>query len=282
MSVLHHGADAMGYAPCYYEDIGVPFRGPKRDLNGAYIACLGGAGMFGKFIPQALPDLLELGVGLPAVNLAQVNGGVDFMSNPEIIAIAQRAECAVVDLVGAHNLSNRFYKVHPRRNDRVVFGTSVLREVFPSLDLSDVHFTRHLLTQMQDTSPRRTETVIEELQHCWLEKMQAFLSQMSGPVILLWMGGVAVPERAGDPSSRLPFVDFRMVTEIAQSVSDLIVIDGQDLHASCPELKLPERYKPQAKLLPSAQEIAVAANQVIHRITRQGFVGAPRSDLRAG
>ncbi|MDJ0993655.1 MAG: DUF6473 family protein [Dinoroseobacter sp.] len=282
MSFQHHGADAISYAPCFYENIGGPFRGPKRDLKGAYIACLGGAGMFGKFVPQALPDALETGAGLPAVNLGQVNGGIDFMSDPDVLAIAQHAECTVVELVGAHNLSNRFYRVHARRNDRVISGTPLLQEVFPTLDLSDVHFTRHLLTLMQHIGPRRMETVIEELQQTWLEKMQGFLSRVPGPVILLWMGGERVPERAADPSSRLPFVDLHMVVEVAQSAADLIVVDAQELGGSRAEMDLPAKYKRQLRFLPSAQEIAVAANQVLHRIARQGFVTTPTREMRAG
>lgn len=270
MSFQHHGADAICYAPCFYNEIQVPFRGPKRSLDGRYIACLGGAGMFGKFVPQALPDLLETGLGVPAVNLAQINAGVDFMSMREVVSIAENAVCTVIDLVGAHNLSNRFYRVHPRRNDRLIAATPLLRELFPTLDLADVHFTRHLLALMKDTAPSRMEAVIEELKHVWLERMHGLLAQLPGPVVLLWMGGGPVPDCADDYSARLPFLDARMVTQIAEVATEVIIIDDAAGNYSSEFMSLSNKHRPQLKLLPSAQEVSVAANEVAHVLARYG------------
>ncbi|WP_425092745.1 DUF6473 family protein [Tropicimonas sp. S265A] len=268
MSFQHHGADAVCYAPCYYNDIKMAFRGPKRDLDGPFIACLGGAGMFGKYVPRALPDVVEAGSAMPAVNLGQVNGGVDFMVSPEMLSVASRATVTVIDLVGAHNLSNRFYRVHPRRNDRVIAATPLMKRVFPELDLSDVHFTRHLLTLMQAVAPARTETVIEDLRQEWLERMHALVRALPGPVILLWMGGGPVPQKAEDATVRIPFVDEQMVSGLSGTAADLVVIDGHDLRKDRTGMVFPDDALAQLEALPTAHEVAFAGERVLHALAR--------------
>lgn len=271
MSFQHHGADAIEYAPCYYQGIDIPFRGPKRELDGAYIACLGGAGMFGKFVPSALPDVLGARLGIPAVNLGQVNGGVDFMVAAEVLDIVKGAVATVVELVGAQNLSNRFYRVHPRRNDRVIGPTPLMRQVFPELELTDVHFTRHLLGLMQAVAPARTETVLEDLRQVWLERMHLLLGSATGPVILVWMGGGAVPVEAQDPTVRVPFVDETLVSRISRASDDLVVIDGRDMRHDLRGMRVPEGARPQLRLLPTACEIGFAAERVAQRMERHLF-----------
>lgn len=281
MSIPHHGTGALCYAPCYYDQIDMAFRGPKRDLSGPYIACLGGAGMFGKYVPRALPDLVEEACGVPAVNLGQVNGGVDFMASDEVMAVARGAVVTVIDLVGAHSLTNRFYKVHPRRNDRVVAASPLMRQVFPELDLTDVHFTRHLLTLMQAVAPARADTVIDELRQTWLERMHALLACLPGPTILLWMGGGAVPAEAQDVSARLPFVDDHMVAQVSRAASDLVVVNGQDLSRDRGGMDIPLDAQGQLALLPTAVEVAFAAERVLHAMKRHVPPSGWQTPLRA-
>jgi hypothetical protein len=268
MSFQHHGADAICFAPCHYADLSTAFRGPERDLSGDYIACVGGAGMFGKFVDWSLPDLIEQSLGVPAANLGQVNGGLDFMSTPGMIALARGASATVVDLVGAHNLSNRFYAVHPRRNDRVVRCSRLLQQAFPDLDLSDVHFTRHLLTLMQATAPDRAETVIEDLRCAWMERMHRLLAMLPGPVILLWLGGGPIPQRAEDPAGPIPFVDTVMVDQVAQGADDLIVIDAPELRSDLSGMSVPDTARSQLSLLPTSREVAFASERVVHSLAR--------------
>lgn len=268
MSFQHHGADANLYAPCYYREIRTPFRGPKRDLNGAYIACLGGAGHFGKFLKRSLPDILEAELGLPAVNLGQVNGGVDFMTCPEVLDVARGAIATVVDLVGAHNLSNRFYRVHPFHNDRVIGTLPPMQAVVPGLDSTDVHFTRHLLSTMQTTAPSRTETVFEDLRQVWLERMHRLFDALPGPVILLWMGGAPVPAEANDPLARLPFLDVNIVAQLADKAVDFIVVDRPGFPRDFHGMQFPADAEAQLKLLPTAREVEFAAKALLPAIRR--------------
>jgi len=59
MAYAFPGAGALDYSPCSYAGSRILFRGPKADLGGTFVACLGGSETYGKFIPTPYPDLLE-------------------------------------------------------------------------------------------------------------------------------------------------------------------------------------------------------------------------------
>ena len=65
------------------------------------------------------------------VNFGSVNGGVDaFVNDPTIMAACHDAQLTVVQIMGANFLSNRFYSVHPRRNDRFLRASTVLQAIY--------------------------------------------------------------------------------------------------------------------------------------------------------
>jgi hypothetical protein len=195
MAFASPGDGSLDYFPCRYGGARLTFRGPVRGLTGDHVVVLGGTETYGKFIPEPYPDLLERRLGRPVVNLGCVNAGPDvYLAEPEVLALASEARAAIVQVTGAANLSNRFYAVHPRRNDRFLRGTAELRALYPELDLADVHFTRHLLAVLRDAAPRRFEQVAAELRQVWVARMAQLLSQLRCPVILLWMSRRHPPE----------------------------------------------------------------------------------------
>ena len=110
--------------------------------------------------------------------------------------IAAQACVTVVQLLGAQNLSNRYYAVHPRRNDRFLGATPLLRAIFPRVDFTEFSFTRHMLRALQHSSADRFEVVAEELRAAWVARMKQLLARLPGPVILLWMSDNAPPQPA--------------------------------------------------------------------------------------
>ncbi len=113
------GGGALDYYPCRYGASKLMFRGPRRKADGTHVAVLGGCETYGKFIAHPYPDLLEKAVGRPVLNLGLQNAGVDvFLQDKTVGELCQSAAVTVIELTGAHNTSNRFYGVHPRRNDR--------------------------------------------------------------------------------------------------------------------------------------------------------------------
>jgi hypothetical protein len=122
------GAGALDYLPCRYGTSKLLFRGPRRPLKEPYIAFLGGTETYGKFIANPFPELIEQSIGRTCVNLGCVNAGVDvFATDPQIVKIASGADVTVLQLMGAHNMSNRFYTVHPRRKDRFLKPSTLLQ-----------------------------------------------------------------------------------------------------------------------------------------------------------
>ena len=154
MSYAFPGEGALDYFPCRYGTSRLVFRGPRRSLERPFIAILGGTETYGKFVPDPYPDLVEDEVGMSVINLGCMNAGPDvFLNDPAIAEIANRAEVTVLQLMGAINVSNRYYAVHPRRNDRFLHATPLLRAMFGEVDFTEFSFTRHMLRALQASSP---------------------------------------------------------------------------------------------------------------------------------
>ncbi len=188
MAYAFPGEGALDYFPCNYGKSRLLFRGPRRSLDRPYIAFLGGTETYGKYVPDPFPDLVEQAVGFASVNLACVNAGVDvYLAEPEVTDIARRAEAVVLQVVGALNLSNRYYTVHPRRNDRFIAATPLLKALYRDIDFTEFHFTRHMLTALEACSPDRFEVVADELRRAWVERMKDLLARLPKRTILLWL-----------------------------------------------------------------------------------------------
>lgn len=180
----------LSYAPCRYGTSRSLFRGPKRPLDGKYIAFVGGTETYGRFIADPFPALVEETVGDVCVNLGMINASVDAYTNePSLIEICRESSLNIVQVMGAQNMSNRFYTVHPRRNDRFLRASTVLQAVYPDVDFSDFCFTRHMLRTLYARSPDRFEIIRMELEAAWQGRMVSFLSEIGKHTFLLWFAG---------------------------------------------------------------------------------------------
>lgn len=225
MAYVFPSAGALDYASCAYGGSRLVFRGPKRDTEHAFIAVLGGSEAYGKFVKFPFPDLLEKELGLPVANFGQQNAGPDvFLNDRPALEIAARAAVTVVQMFGAQNLSNRYYTVHPRRNDRFLAATPALRALFPMVDFTEFHFTRHLLHALQHQSAARFEMLIAELRSAWVTRMSLLLRQFTGPTILLWSSDAPPPpEQAQSDLFLNPMlIDAGMIAEIAPHSSAVL------------------------------------------------------------
>ena len=85
------------------------FRGPKRSLDGSFVAVLGGTETYGKFIADPYPALLEPLLGTTVINFGCVNAGADvFINDQTSLKACADAAVTVIQMTGAQNLSNRF------------------------------------------------------------------------------------------------------------------------------------------------------------------------------
>lgn len=178
------------YAPadptCRYGVSRLQFRGPQRDLDVPFVACIGGTETFGRFVPDPFPACLEKRLKEPCVNLGCVNGGLDaVLHDPELRRLAQMAEYCVFQAPGAQNLSNRYYRVHPRRNDRFVAASKQLTQLYPDVDFTEFHFNKHMLGRLHALSPVRFDEVRQELQAAWSARMRSALVELGSHVVLV-------------------------------------------------------------------------------------------------
>lgn len=212
----------LDYFPCHYGTSNLLFRGPRRSLDRPYVAFFGGNETYGKFIPDPFPDLVEEEIGYGAVNLGHVNAGLDlYLNAPDLLQIASRAEAVVLQIIGAANLSNRYYSVHPRRNDRFLGPTPLLRTLFRDVDFTEFAFTRHLLFALRAQSPDRFEVLADELRTTWLARMQELLDVLPKRTLLVWVADQPPPQ----------------VTRRASLDLDPILIDDEMLSAVRPKAR---------------------------------------------
>lgn len=228
MAYVAQGAGALDYEPCLYGMSKLQFRGPRRRLDRPYIALLGGTETYGKFIAQPYGALLEEELGTGCVNLGVINAGLDlYLHDPALLRIATQAQRVVVQVMGAQNLTNRFYAVHPRRNDRFVAARPELRSLFPEVDFTEFSFTRHLLHGLRRISVERFAVVAAEVQRLWVERMGQLLALLPQPV-LFWFAEHVPPEAPqADLGCDPLLVDAAMLRAVqAQAAACLEVVTG--------------------------------------------------------
>ncbi len=226
MAYEYAGEAALDYFPCRYGQSKLLFRGPRRRLEGAYVAAIGGTETYGKFVPDPYPALVETALGLPVVNFGCMNAGADvFAGEPVVIHACKHARVTVIQLMGAQNLSNRFYAVHPRRNDRFLRASTLMKTIFREVDFTEFHFPRHMLSVLRERSAEKFALVEEELKAAWVARMRNLLQKIDGRCVLLWIAGVAGadPQGQADGLGHEPlFVDAGMVAAIRPLASDLV------------------------------------------------------------
>lgn len=223
-------SEDLSYAPCRYGTSRLFFRGPRRPLDGRYLTFIGGTETYGKFIPKPFPSLVEGHMNETCVNFGVANGSIDaFMNEKAIHAACHDALVNVVQVMGAHSMSNRFFTVHPRRNDRFLRASSILKAVFPEIDFSDFCFTRHMLRTLYETSSKRFEIVRHELEEAWKARMRSFLTEIGSHTILLWFANNlpsdAAFEDRNDPFQADPiFITRSMVDSLRPFVRSVVVV----------------------------------------------------------
>lgn len=263
----------LSYEPCQYGESRLVFRGPQKDLSAPYIAFLGGTETYGKFVPEPYVDLLEDALKPACVNLGYVNAGIDaFLAEPAVLEIAQRALVTVVQVMGAQNMSNRYYKVHPRRNDRFIGASNMMQMVFNEIDFSEFHFTRHMLGTLCARAPDRYAMVRDELRMAWSARMKLLLSTIGGKIVLLWVADHA-PDTMMGTSGLGPdplFVDRLMIEELRPMVEEVVeVVVSQEAQASgTTGMQCSEMEEVAAKKMLGAQAHIETASALSHSLSR--------------
>lgn len=271
MLMLDAGAGALDYSPCRYGAAKAVFRGPGRDLSRPYVAMLGGSATFGKYVDQPYPALVETALGWPVANLGGLNAGPDFyLSDPATLDIAAGARAAVVQVTGAEVLSNPFYTVHGRRNDRFLAATPALRALVTQVDFTDIHFTRHLLQVLRRADAGVFAQVVQGLRQTWLARMRQLLAGLPARRVLLWLADAPPPDRA-DSLDRAPlFVDRGMLDALRLEVAAIVIVTPSSRARAMArfDMTYAETEAMQAACLPGAAVHAEVADRLAPVLTR--------------
>lgn len=227
---MSRGLTAREVEQCRYDGSRLLLRGPRRDLDDAFVACLGGTETFARFIAEPYPDLLEAALGQTCVNFGWPNAGIDvFRSDPALIDCASRARVCVLQVPNAINMTNLYYRVHPRRNDRVLEATEAMRALFPAVDFTQFSFTRHMLTRLRQAYPKPFGYLQKELTSVWVVGMKELIQQIDAPVVLLWLSlrrpedQPDNPDLSADPAMvTRPMLDA--LTPVTQGLAEVLIL----------------------------------------------------------
>ncbi|HCQ67034.1 MAG TPA: hypothetical protein DIU07_18645 [Rhodobacteraceae bacterium] len=246
------GEGALDYFPCRYGKSKLTFRGPRRRLDGRYYAVLGGTEAYGKFVARPFANLAEEISGTKVVNLGNMNAGIDVYSGDQTVLDAcGGAAATVLQVSGAQNMSNRFYAVHPRRNDRFLRASSLLKTIYREVDFTEFNFTRHLLGRLKDISEDKFVMVEQELKEAWVARMKMLVSRIESPVVLLWLADHSpddVTSCTAEGSDPL-FVDRQMLHEVMPYAAATVevVIDARAIEDGFAGLVYSEMEAPAAR-----------------------------------
>lgn len=225
MSFEQRGRMPLDYQPAALPGSALRFRGPLAVDPGPAVVCIGGSETFGRFIDAPFPKQLDNALDIPVLNLGVVNAGLDVMMNdPAIAAAVDDADAVVMQITSAHNMTNRFYSVHPRRNDRFLCASNMLRTIYPQVDFTEFHFTRHLLTHLRSVSEDRFGIIRTELEAAWVARMRRYLKTITAPVHLLWLSNDAPDAPDKEDMMQYPlFVTSKMLEDVAEEAASLTI-----------------------------------------------------------
>lgn len=229
MAYQNLGDGVLDYLPCRYGTSKILFRGPKKKLEQDYVAFLGGTETYGKFVDVPFPELVGDAIGITSVNLGCVNAGTDvFVTDEVVMEICTEAKATVIQVSGAQNMSNRFYAVHPRRNDRFLRASTLLKAIYRDIDFTDFNFTRHLVTTLNEESAEKFSMVRQELRDAWVARMRTMIEKVQNNVVLLWVSDHSPDDvKACNAIGSGPlFVDRDMIEQIRPLVKGVVEVVG--------------------------------------------------------
>ena len=267
--------DEQSCTPCRYGQSRTWFRGPRRALDRPYIAFLGGTATYGKYIKTPFPALVEIATGRRCINFGCVNGGIDvFVNDPTITQICKAADLNVVQVMGANHLSNRFYTVHQRRNDRFLCASPRLRMIYPKVDFAEFAFTRHMLGHLYDLCALRFDAVVDELRKAWLARMQQMLRQIGPDTVLLWFSDTSLDdvvwsERPRHLQADPLFINASMIDRLRPLVRQVLVVTptADALAMGAAGMRVPASQEQAAAQMLGPACHAEAANALINALS---------------
>ena len=215
------GGSLLDYAYCSYGAGKDKFRGPEVEICDKTIAFLEAGETFGRFAVTPFVSDLGLLIDRPCANFGQIGAGVDaFIRDTDVQRMCRRSSITVIQIMGAQNVSNRLYLVHPTRNDRFISPSSMMKTIFEDVEFTDYNFVQHMLSSIKQQSPDRYSIIVQELKTAWVARMKEMLANIGGRVILLWLPcKSAMLNTLGEGPL---YVDAQMIEELRGSIESIV------------------------------------------------------------
>jgi hypothetical protein len=157
------------------------FRGPAIKTD-EYVACVGAAQTFGRFVPTPFPRLLSSALGIDALNLGCGGAGPTFhISNPKLMEYINRARMVIVQVLAGRSQSNSLFRVvrHGMRGINVADGREMSADEF--------------YTWLIGQDAQLARKIVAETRENYVLAMTQLLDAIKPPKILFWFS-VRSPE----------------------------------------------------------------------------------------
>jgi len=195
------------------------FRGPEIDLSRSYLACVGAAQTFGRFVAEPYPALLGARLGIPVLNLGIGGAGPRQFLKPAFLQLLNQAEAVVIQVLSGRSASNSLF-------DNSVSGGMVGRvRVDQSMRRSDEFFREFCATASRDA----LAALVAETRDDYMASFIQLLQKITAPKILLWLS--TRPPGAHDDYSNPPnsvfgpfpqLVNRKMAAELAACADEYV------------------------------------------------------------
>lgn len=260
------------------------FRGPPPALRGKYVAFIGSAYTFGRYVDTPFADLIGQELNVQVANFGTDGAGPGFfLGDQEVRHAASEARLCVVEVMSATAISNRMFTVRPRRNARLHQVSELLMGIYPEVDFDRFAFTKPMLRCLRELDESRFRLVANEMKNAWIGRTQTLLSTLECPTILFWFSQREPDDLFSDPTdptgmSYPYYVDSAMLDSVkpeADGYVECITREGlpQDLRVDGRAVL----YKPSGqpidenKELPSPEmhlDAAMALKAAVRRVLR--------------
>jgi Domain of unknown function (DUF6473) len=195
------------------------FRGPPVDGED-YVACLGGAQTFGRFVQKPFPKLLAETLGISALNLGRGGASPTFpLSDPALLDYVNRARLVIVQVFSGRSQSNSLFQIVGHG----MVGVNLANRSEASAD----EFYSWLLGQDKELARK----IIAETRENYVRSMTQLFDAIVKPKILLWFS-VRKPDYQEELTSSL----HRLWAEFPQLVNRPMMDQLQnrcDLYVEC-------------------------------------------------
>ncbi len=179
-------ADFIGYDIYQIPGVYGDFRGPALKSD-EYVACLGAAQTFGRFVETPYPQLISRALGIDSLNLGRGGAGPTFpLSNPLLIELINRARIVVVQMFSGRSQSNSLFQTV--NHGMMGHGTMGIHRAHGQ-EISSVEFYTWLLEQDEELARK----IVAETRASYVRAMSELLDAITAPKILFWFS-VRAPE----------------------------------------------------------------------------------------